>query len=931
MDDYLPDDAPPSTAPPFQTSLKLTDLQRKRLLDHVRVRLEECCREMGRGKDGMTAGGSWLDRRRVHQLWYEGDLEWRKSDQYLGGVFIDSNFTRGDGKRYVRHMTAKITDDLLGTSPFFAAMKKDNGDASPRASLMETIEEFAQNGVESSNLPEALREAIELALVRNEAVVKLRNVFDASGFVGPAKVLVGADGQPVLTEGKGLYIFENDNFLSVPGAGVAPAAAPARVGVPAPAGGLAQALPAQGQGGGGSGRAGGSAQGLFAQTPAGGPAAAPVGDSAQGMFAQTRAGGPAAAPVGGLAQGMFAQAQGGGAAAAPVGGLAQGMFAQAQGGGAAAAPVGGLAQGGGPAPGQAAGMFALEKDASFIVTAQERAAFRYQSFDGLPQAQVEREGLEGRVLDPRDFICPLKVNSIHEADICAHFYDESPAVLKQVYGGFDVSQGYFSAPESGEKSPIASQGEQAGGGREQQWVPVGEVYVRFDADEDGREENILLVIDRDRGDGTPLFFDYLHNHMRKRPFEVIHGLRKVPARWYGVGIYADKYDQLIFVDKTFNRINLKNSKACTVTAVRRDAIEEWSDQKIDIALGGNEVLTLNSKWGKDQGEWLEQKRLMEVSQEETELMRNMLQAMDQEFGYISAADASATGLNQSKTATGIASIERSSNTIVKAVERVHTAGIEAVLEQGVDILLENMDPLRLAVSSESELLTLNRAEIRDLPRDVRLLLTRSRSSELLSTNQQATQKANEYFDLMDAKPRRARALRPLYISQLKALEVQDADDLLAEVTDEMIAAVEQSKTPDQPRESTSISLRDIGALAPEERAQGAAHSRDRAASPVEVAAARRAAGAGGSGESGEAMGAMDGKGRGRSAGSDGVIGVGSASAKGPPPVAPVMPGQMSATIPSSAGGGQDASARAAASTNTQPTSPVPDGAGMPAE
>ena len=70
------------------------------------------------------------------------------------------------------------------------------------------------------------------------------------------------------------------------------------------------------------------------------------------------------------------------------------------------------------------------------------------------------------------------------------------------------------------------------------------------------------------------------------------------------------------------------------------------------------------------GDRPKQYRLVDVSGEEVELMRQMLQAMDQEFGYISAADASASGLNQSHTATGIASIERSGNNIVKAVERV---------------------------------------------------------------------------------------------------------------------------------------------------------------------------------------------------------------------------------------------------------------------
>lgn len=668
------DDATPA-ATPFTTSLKLTDKQLRRLLDFVTQELSNCCKEMGRGKDGMTSCGSWLDRRRLNQLWYEGDLAWREGSEYLGGIFADSNFTRGDGKRYVRHLAAKITDDLLGTSPFFAALKKNTSNQNP--SLSKAIEEVAQEGIERSNVPDTLREAVELALVRNEAVVKVRNVFMATGYVGPAEVLVDANGQPVLTPQKGLYIFKNDDLL--------------------------------------------------------------------------------------------------------------------------------------PVPDDATGKLALEKDASFEASPEQAAQFTYQEFTDLPQTEVRREGLEASVLDPRDFITNLKGADIHDNVICAHYYDERPEVLRSTYGGFPVSGAYFCGQESGAKSPIASQGEQPTDGRPDQWVPIAEVYVRFDADEDGREEEILLVMDRDRTAGEALFYDYLHKHMKKRPFEVILGLRKVPSRWYGIGIYTDKFDQLTFVDKTFNRINLKSSKTSTVTAVRRDAIEEWGDMKSPVVFGGDDVLTLSSKWSDDKGDWLQQKRLIEVTEEETALMRDMLQAMDLEFGVLSAADASASQLNSSKTATGVASIERSGDSIVKAVEHVVAIGITAVLEQSVDLVMENLDQTTLALSKDSELLTLNRDEIRALPRNVTLLLTRARSTELLATNQQATQKANEYFDLMDMDPRRAKSLRPLYIAELVSLEVQDPDSMLPEITGEDIAAWKQAKqnssAPQKP-ESLSISYKD---------------------------------------------------------------------------------------------------------------------------
>jgi hypothetical protein len=64
-------------------------------------------------------------------------------------------------------------------------------------------------------------------------------------------------------------------------------------------------------------------------------------------------------------------------------------------------------------------------------------------------------------------------------------------------------------------------------------------------------------------------------------------------------------------------------------------------------------------------------------------------------------------------------------------------------------------------------------------------------------------------------------MRTMYLSQLKALEVQDADDILPEVTDEMVSAFDQAQQPAQqpekaPRDSISIPYKE---LLPSERAQ----------------------------------------------------------------------------------------------------------------
>jgi hypothetical protein len=51
--------------------------------------------------------------------------------------------------------------------------------------------------------------------------------------------------------------------------------------------------------------------------------------------------------------------------------------------------------------------------------------------------------LDVRTLDFRDFLCPLKSATIHEADINVHLFDEEWGRLKGKYRGFAVSDLYF--------------------------------------------------------------------------------------------------------------------------------------------------------------------------------------------------------------------------------------------------------------------------------------------------------------------------------------------------------------------------------------------------------------------------------------------------------------------------------------------------------
>lgn len=666
-----PQPEPPAAAPTkFATSLKLTPQQASDLTQYALARMREVGREMGLTEAGEVTPESWMDIRQRNSDSYDGDLTWRAA---LGGVFTESNATLGTNVRHTRYLSARIQDDLLGTTPFFAAMGR-NADKAKEA---KQVEEFVQGVIDRSKVRQGLRRAQKTALIINEAVVKTSWVVDATPFSGPATVMVDTAGQPIKTPAKGLYIFENDNFL------------------PSPV--VEQAPP-----------------------PATDPAAPP-------------------------------------------------------------APVDPNAP---PAPAQVQ-IGILEKDPSFQMRAGE---FKYQKFDALPQKLVLYEGPKADPLDFRSFLCPLRAPSIHEADICVHLYLETPMRMQEIYGDVDVGQNYFAKA----LQPKTKQGEQPDvGSSVLKQMQIAEVYVRTDADGDGVAEEIFMVIDLQNQE--PIFYDYLANHFFRRPFEVVVGIEEVANRWYGRGIFSLGEDQEILIDVQLNRALRKGSRTSGVTFRRKGGCLEW-DNGLPVVVGGDDILTCNPDFNPEDNPPIFRVNLADPPEQALEMMEIGRAASDSLVGAISAKDASQSDLNQSKTATGIVNLQAASDVITKATTIDQTEGINAILWQVVRITLKNMGETVLMVTKDtSQLVTLNRSEIGALETDVRLTLTRSRSTQMQQVSAQAILIAKDYQMTLATDPQAAKRMRPLYIQQLKALEVNEADDICPEVTDEMLAAFQQQQ------------------------------------------------------------------------------------------------------------------------------------------
>jgi len=488
----------------------------------------------------------------------------------------------------------------------------------------------------------------------------------------------------------------------------------------------------------------------------------------------------------------------------------------------------------------------------------------YKLVKNLTQTITHRRGLNVAGLFCEDFLYPIKCPSLQDpaCDIMVHCYDEPQESVEARYrnagylqkygdrsgpngrrskngparkasrsdaGGDRPGGGAAAMSESGALSqasmPIREAGEYHTGSS-RKMVNVHETYYRCRVHEDDEHESWLFIV-IDFLHRVPVYAEYLGNlQMKRPPFVLLRGVKSEPGRAYGVGVYKKFADKNLAIDVWFNRAALKSSKTGSLTFQHEDGWKaEYQGQQ--LVIGGTEVYKIPANASDQYGPNhppVFRVNLNEMSDKEFELMEKLIQDGDLSFGVVNAADGAAANLNASGTATGVRNIERTGNILQRATEELMATDIEEILELVADTVLENLDEDTVQwIPGEEKLATLSRDEVRNLPRDVRVLLTKAKGEENLATNQQASQIVQDYY----SKPLWLRAkIRGFVVQQLKSLFIADADQVIEEPTDEQIAAEQQNQQPPgpagQPKETLNIALKDIGPLSAGERTQALA-------------------------------------------------------------------------------------------------------------
>jgi hypothetical protein len=218
---------------PFQSSLRLTAEQEKKMLDHAFKRYHTLNNELGRDQtlqpqwwmnqtpmanamlasQGLQAADTFLGKRVRYDATFLNDVSWRPFIYGPQSIFNSSNLAVPIVRRVCRQMIAKAKNQFFGVDPWFSVQPAPVPEWDPinDAGRAERIERFTRFKLRESHSREDKEKAIERALIVGECAVKTTYVVRDQFFNVEARVLTDIDGQPVrATDGN--YITESDEF-----------------------------------------------------------------------------------------------------------------------------------------------------------------------------------------------------------------------------------------------------------------------------------------------------------------------------------------------------------------------------------------------------------------------------------------------------------------------------------------------------------------------------------------------------------------------------------------------------------------------------------------------------------------------------------------------------------------------------------------------
>ena len=356
----------------------------------------------------------------------------------------------------------------------------------------------------------------------------------------------------------------------------------------------------------------------------------------------------------------------------------------------------------------------------------------------------------------KDWLCPLTAKSVEDADFCSHLYDipasdladqwrrhelgvsneqrkidtaNAVQAIRDIQGNSPDNKDLYSGSthregrtEDSSAAESINQSE-----RNDNMARIAECWLRFDANEDGISESIMVIMDRDSG--ALIYADYAGNVTPdgKRPFSVVR-TRPVEGRWYGVGS-IEEFDGLQkATDLALNRWNFSESRAGRVDFWDPTAtLEGCEDPNLEMNWGGTYTLC-PEKTAED--------ALTFVTLPETkaadlkELIEYNMQLALAMSGVQNANDSGMAGLQSAKLATSINNLEKSGDELFSQLISHLEVGVEETISGLSELALVNVDEEEAYSYIEgdgTEFSTINRNDLQTIRLNVRILLSKYRT------------------------------------------------------------------------------------------------------------------------------------------------------------------------------------------------------------
>lgn len=449
-------------------------------------------------------------------------------------------------------------------------------------------------------------------------------------------------------------------------------------------------------------------------------------------------------------------------------------------------------------PGMGVMVFVLDRDKQTPV--DDPAALRFEEVS-LDRQVTHYRGPRASQIHWRDFLCPLNAPSVQEAECCIHVIERTPSQIVQTYvqatGGEEGLKELQKAvaavrdamtesehSKTGDRGARPELGETTDSESPEAVAEYGEFYIRFDADGDRVQEDIMLVMNL--RSGFPIFYDYVANVTadKKRPFIVIRP-KAVINRWYGQGAIEQFELHQETVDLMVNRRNFNQSgSGRAVFWNPAGTIEGETNPDLKFNFGGTYTLKPNVK-PEDilRVEYIEDNKSQNLTQE----LEFFMQLAMNESGVQHANDGNTAGSDSTKLATGIRNIEKSGQELFAVVIAELDGGITAVAQSFTTTLYSNLDEEETFMFFEGDFpveATVAAKDVKHLRMNVRTLLTRYRDEQVLASSSQAIMVVEKYYSMPG--PLQG-ILAGLFRDQLRSLQIPRADDYIIPQTGPLIA------------------------------------------------------------------------------------------------------------------------------------------------